>query len=130
MTVASSQETPRGPIGAIQTLSTLSRGAIQASLVPSGEMRGLIRSGLPKMIWRGMSSVMLNPYHTAKIGPASAKASHPALREPVGRAGGGVVIDVLDLGIFGQAGRPELAPDAGPAEPAPLGGGQVRMVIV
>ena len=61
-TVAASQSTPEAPeapMGATQTFSTPSRGAIQASWLPSGEICGLTRSGLPKSTSRGMSSAML-----------------------------------------------------------------------
>ena len=41
------------PTGAIHTLSTPSCGAIQASWLPSGLMRGLMRSRFPKRTRRG-----------------------------------------------------------------------------
>src|SRR5215213_5754403 len=41
------------PTGVTQTLRTSSSGAIQARRVPSGEMRGLTRSGFPNRTWRG-----------------------------------------------------------------------------
>src|SRR5579862_7115471 len=47
----------RSPRGATQTLRTPWRGAIQARRLPSGEMRGLMRSGLPKSTCRGMRGV-------------------------------------------------------------------------
>ena len=57
-TRAAGQSTPAAAlVGATQTFSTPSCGAIQASMVPSGDIRGLIRSGLPKSTCRGMSSV-------------------------------------------------------------------------
>jgi alanine racemase len=67
--------------GATQTFSTPSLGAIHTSWVPSGDIRGLIRSGLPKITCRGMSSTMLRAYHVRAdlAGPAR------CLR---GRAGG------------------------------------------
>src|SRR5579859_2245789 len=65
-TRAASQSTPADPIGATQTLSTPLSGAIQASRVPSGEMCGLMRSGLPNSTLRGMRSTMPNAYHTAR----------------------------------------------------------------
>src|SRR5215831_14354278 len=60
-TRAVSQSTPSGPIGAVQTLSTPSCGAIHASVLASGLMRGAMRSGFPKRTRRGMSSAM-RPY--------------------------------------------------------------------
>jgi hypothetical protein len=42
---------------ATQTLSTPSLGAIQASLVPSGEIFGATRSGFPNSTVRGISSL-------------------------------------------------------------------------
>src|SRR5215469_2013661 len=59
MTRAASQLTPCcALIGASQTFSTPPCGAIQASWVPSGDSRGLTRSGLPNSTVRGMSSAM------------------------------------------------------------------------
>ncbi len=56
---AAVQSTPDSPpIGATHRFSTPSRGAIQASAPPSGEICGLVRSGLPKSTLRGMRSTM------------------------------------------------------------------------
>ena len=66
---APSQSTPEAPTGATHTLSTPSRGAIQASWLPSGEMCGLTRSGLPNSTSRGMRSTMPNAYHTPAGAP-------------------------------------------------------------
>src|ERR1700722_10257618 len=52
--------------GAIQTFSTPSCGAILGSRLPSGGSLGTIRSGLPNRTVRGMSSVILPAYHTAR----------------------------------------------------------------
>src|SRR6202042_2829980 len=52
--------------GADQTFSTPACGAIQGSRLPSGESRGDVRSGLPNRTLRGMRSVMLPAYHTAR----------------------------------------------------------------
>src|SRR2546423_12440629 len=60
-TRAVAQSTPSGLTGAVQTLSTPSCGAIHASVLASGLMRGLMRSGFPKRTRRGMSSAM-RPY--------------------------------------------------------------------
>src|SRR5215468_6550072 len=57
-TRAAAQSTPSGPTGAVHTLSTPSCGAIHASVLASGLMRGLMRSGFPKRTRRGMSSAM------------------------------------------------------------------------
>src|SRR5687768_11368061 len=45
----------RSSTGATYTLSTPSFGAIQPMRLPSWLMRGPVRSGLPKMSWRGKS---------------------------------------------------------------------------
>src|SRR5580704_5873866 len=56
---AAAQSTPGSPpAGATHRFSTPSRGAIQASALPSGEICGLVRSGLPKSTLRGMRSTM------------------------------------------------------------------------
>src|SRR5260370_40924337 len=65
-TRAESQSTPSAPTGAVQTLSTPSRGAIHARLVPFGEIRGLTRSGFPKRTRLGMSSAMRHAYHAGQ----------------------------------------------------------------
>src|SRR5204862_3565292 len=57
-TRAVAQSTPSGPTGAVHTLSTPSCGAIHASVLASGLMRGATRSGFPKRTRRGMSSAM------------------------------------------------------------------------
>src|SRR5215831_18064703 len=57
-TRAAAQSTPSAPTGAVHTLSTPSCGAIHASVLASGLMRGLMRSGFPKRTRRGMSSAM------------------------------------------------------------------------
>src|SRR5690242_1951385 len=130
---APSHSTPSALTGATHTLSTPSRGAIQASWRPSGEMCGLMRSGLPKSTSRGMRSAMPNAYHTAgHVSPRGAGAQPMAnlAGEPVRRGGRGVVVDVLFLLVLLQPGGPELAADARLAEAAPLGLRQVRMVVV
>src|SRR5690606_15414449 len=50
--------------------------------------------------------------------------------EPAGRPRGEVLVDVLGLLVLAQARRPELAPDAGAAEAAPLGLRYVRVEVV
>src|ERR1700722_10174097 len=76
ITRAAAQSTPepstpesgsaRARIGAIHTFSTPSLGAIHASDPPSGEIRGWIRSGLPKSTLRGMRATMKHAYHTRR----------------------------------------------------------------
>ncbi len=79
-TCAASQSTPPSPvpeIGATQTFSTPSRGAIQASRVASGEICGLTRSGLPNSTSRGMRTVMPNAYHTRRSSQSAARSGSP-----------------------------------------------------
>src|SRR5215470_694266 len=152
-----SSAAPAGKIGATHTLSTPSRGAIQASWLPSGEICGLTRSGLPKSTSRGMSSTM--PPCLSHARPCPGRGARPARThppepvapsgrragprraarpfctrsltgEPVGGTRVDVVVDVFLLLVFLQAGRAELTPDARLAEAAPLGLRQVGMVIV
>src|SRR5579862_5914082 len=104
-TAAASQSTPEpsgasaARIGATQTLSTPSRGAIQAIRVPSGEMFGLMRSGLPKSTLRGMSSTMTSclPHHLKH--PELPRVAGPQPGEVIGdravRVVGGLVARVL-----------------------------------
>ena len=66
ITRAAGQSTPSPPIGATQTFSTPSCGAIQASRVPSGDSCGLMRSGFPNRTRRGMSSAMGHAYHACR----------------------------------------------------------------
>src|SRR5580692_198325 len=144
-TFAPSQSTPSAPTGATHTLSTPSCGAIQASWLPSGEMCGLTRSGLPKSTSRGMRSTMpqclshsrpcsLRPgrWHIGPVlgGPTAHRPSRLLPGEPVRGRGAGVVVDVLLLLVFLQARGAELTADAGLAETAPLGLRQVRVVVV
>src|SRR5258708_20927241 len=77
-TLAASQSTPSaGLTGASQTFSTPSSGAIQASWEPSGDSRGLTRSGLPNSTVNGIRSAMPLAYHEAmKIGePGSSRTA-------------------------------------------------------
>src|SRR5579863_5436778 len=105
-TRAASQSTPEAPIGATQTLSTPSFGAIQASRVPSGEMCGLTRSGLPNSTLRGMRSTMPNAYHTGGNRRTGRQPGSPRAylhREPARGSRVGVVVDVLALLVLIQA---------------------------
>ena len=126
---AASHDTPEAPIGATHTFSTPSSGAIHASRVPSGEIRGLVRSGLPKRTLRGMRSTMPHAYHTA--GAARAKRTAPVYAPNVSgtrtsltgwlaRMGFGDVTraerQLADLGI--TADHPLLAALAQAADPA------------
>src|SRR5580658_3090409 len=121
-TVAASQSTPEVPIGATQTLRTPSCGAIHASRVPSGEMWGLTRSGLPNSTLRGMRSTMGTclPHGPEHPNRSAAWFAAGLPGEPAGGGRVGVVVDVLLLGVLLQARGPELAADAGLAETAPL----------
>src|SRR5271169_569284 len=135
---AAPQSTPDAPIGATQTLSTPSCGAIQARRVPSGEMCGLTRSGLPNSTVRGMRSTMAHAYHTGRSAPTGQPPGsltgdnpvHQLTREPARGGRVRVVVDVLLLLVLVQARGAELAADAGPAEAAPLGLRQVGVVVV
>src|SRR6266568_6792967 len=118
--VAAAQSTPEEDTGATHTLSTPSRGAIQASWLPSGEICGLTRSGLPKSTSRGMSSTMPQCL--------SHGSGTPLPGEPARWARADVVVDVLLLLVFLQAGGAELAADARLAETAPLGLREVGVV--
>src|SRR5215472_1429608 len=70
-TAAAAQSTPPELIGATHTFSTSWCGAIQASLEPSGDSRGLTRSGLPNRTERGITSGMSHAYHVRSDGVTS-----------------------------------------------------------
>src|SRR5260370_33780087 len=81
-TRAASQSTPSpGLTGASQTLSTPRWGAIQASCEPSGDSRGLTRSGLPNSTVSGIRSAMSLAYHEART------ISEPGEPRQLGRSG-------------------------------------------
>src|SRR6516164_8403140 len=62
--------------------------------------------------------------------PITRPALHPSPGEPVRGRGAHVVIDVLLLLVFLQAGGAELTADARLAEAAPLGLRQVGVIVV
>src|SRR5947208_1845916 len=55
------------PTGVTHTFSTPSSGAIHARRVPSGEMRGLMRSGLPNRTWRGTRGMSVIAVQSAVV---------------------------------------------------------------
>src|SRR5688572_16430040 len=67
----------RSSTGATYTLSTPSLGAIQPMRLPSWLMRGPVRSGLPKMSWRGKSDASARALGTA--GAVAAASADGAL---------------------------------------------------
>src|SRR6266851_6865564 len=113
-TCACAHPTPSAPVGATQTLSTPSCGAIQASLDPSGEMRGMTRSGFPNRTRRGISSAMSHAYH---VRDRAKDGTRPRSR---GWAGGD----------HGSSARYDLPGAANSPEPANMTGGEARDALV
>src|SRR5688572_16502851 len=79
----------RSSTGATYTLSTPSFGAIQPMRLPSWLMRGPVRSGLPKMSWRGKSDASGRALTGAAAASAGGAPAASADAAAAGDAAGG-----------------------------------------